>query len=186
MKLHIERQAEATFLGHYVYEVSLGLVGDIELQKLLRDARVERQNVLRKISNRSRMGERPRAADGHRSCSPLLSRRADGTTRVLRLGKEGTAHTPAATANVAYGVTSITIEPTRSNSNATVAYLSASDTALADADVNKTGFQVTLAAAANTIKVKVTAEAGDPNTDTYTVVVTRAMLTPAETEVLAS
>ena len=48
MKLHIERQAEATLLGHYVYEVSLGLVGDIELKKLLRDARIERQNVLSK------------------------------------------------------------------------------------------------------------------------------------------
>ena len=87
------------------------------------------------------------------------------------------------TANVAYGVTSITIEPTRSNSNATFAYLSASDTALVDADTNKTGFQVTLAAGANTIKVKVTAEAGGSSTETYTVVVTRAMLTPAETEV---
>ena len=85
------------------------------------------------------------------------------------------------TADVPYGVTSITIEPTKSHNNATVAYLNASDTALVDADTNKTGFQVTLAPGANTIKVKVTAEAGAAYTETYTVVVTRETSAPTVT-----
>ena len=85
------------------------------------------------------------------------------------------------TADVAYGVMSITIDPTTTNDNATVAYLNASDTALTDADLNKTGFQVTLAPGANTIKVKVTAEAGAAYTGTYTVVVTREASAPTVT-----
>ena len=77
------------------------------------------------------------------------------------------------TASVANDAAAVTVEPAQSDSNATVAYLNASDMALTDADLNKTGFQVALAAGANTIKVKVTAEDGN-TTNTYTVVVTRA------------
>ena len=77
------------------------------------------------------------------------------------------------TASVANDAAAVTVEPVQSDSNATVAYLNASDMALTDADLNKTGFQVALAEGANTIKVKVTAEDGN-TTDTYTVVVTRA------------
>ena len=62
-----------------------------------------------------------------------------------------------------------------------VLYLNAADTALADADTNKTGFQVTLDEGANTIKVKVTAQDGI-STETYTVVVTRAAAGCAQDE----
>ena len=51
---------------------------------------------------------------------------------------------------------------------------------LTDADLNKAGFQAALAAGANTIKVKVTAEDGI-TTDTYTAVVMRATSTDAPT-----
>ena len=81
--------------------------------------------------------------------------------------------TKSYTASVANDAAAVTVEPAQSDSNATVAYLNASDMALTDADLNKTGFQVALAEGANTIKVKVTAEDGN-TTDTYTVVVTRA------------
>ena len=94
--------------------------------------------------------------------------------------------TKSYTADVLNAVDEITVEPT-SDHNATFAYLNASDTALTDADTLKTGFQAALAAGANTIKVKVTAEDGN-STDTYTVVVTRRAVTttpsaPPEREV---
>ena len=76
-------------------------------------------------------------------------------------------------ADVENGVIATTVEPTSDN-NATLAYLDHSNAVRADADLNKTGFQVALAEGANTIKVKVTAEDGN-TTDTYIVVVTRAM-----------
>ena len=84
-------------------------------------------------------------------------------------------------ADVAYGVSSITLEPTKSDNDATVAYLDHLNAVRADADMNKTGFQVTLAPGANTIKVKVTAEAGAAYTETYTVVVTREASAPTVT-----
>ena len=83
--------------------------------------------------------------------------------------------TKSYTADVANDIDEITVEPT-SDHNATFAYLNASDTALTDTDTNKAGFQATLLPGANTIKVKVTAQDGNA-TDTYTVVVTRAMMT---------
>ena len=61
--------------------------------------------------------------------------------------------------------------PTKGQDDATVAFLDVSDDALTDADA-ATGFQVNLSVAANTIKVKVTAQDGN-TTQTYTVVVTR-------------
>ena len=83
--------------------------------------------------------------------------------------------TKSYTADVLNAVDEITVEPT-SDHNATFAYLNASDTVLTDADTLKTGFQAALAAGANTVKVKVTAEDGNI-TDTYTVVVTRRAVT---------
>ena len=82
------------------------------------------------------------------------------------------------TASVINSVDEITVLPTVNESNATVAYLNASDTALTDADLAKDDFQVALAAGANTVKVKVTAE--DEVTFTLTVVVTRAALVPGQ------
>ena len=93
--------------------------------------------------------------------------------------------TKSYTVTVANAVDEITVEPA-SDHNATFAYLNASDTVLTDADSLKTGFQAALAVGANTIKVKVTAEAGDSHTDTYTVVVTRRAMTttpPAPVEI---
>ena len=92
--------------------------------------------------------------------------------------------TKSYTADVLNAVDEITVEPA-SDHNATFAYLNASDTVLTDADMDTTGFQAALAAGANTIKVKVTAEDGNI-TDTYTVVVTRRAMTttpPAPAEI---
>ena len=84
--------------------------------------------------------------------------------------------TKAYTADVANDVAAVTVEPALSDSNATVAYLDASDTVLTDADTNTTGFQTALLVGETTIKVKVTA-ADDLTTETYTVVVTRTAAT---------
>ena len=81
--------------------------------------------------------------------------------------------TTSYTAIVGVGVDTITVEPTENDSNATVAYLDGSDTALTDTDVYKARFQAALAEGANTIKVKVTA-ADRSTIQTYTVTVTRA------------
>ena len=103
-----------------------------------------------------------------------LADAADGSA--IDLNETFAAATKSYTAGVANSIDEITVEPASDN-NATFAYLNASDTALTDTDTNKAGFQAALAEGANTIKVKVTAEAGDPHTDTYTVVVTRAAMT---------
>ena len=81
--------------------------------------------------------------------------------------------TTSYTASVDNDVDEITVEPTVNESNATVEYLDSTDTAITDANSGKTGQQVSLDVGANTIKVKVTAQ--DATTDTYTVVVTRAL-----------
>ena len=79
------------------------------------------------------------------------------------------------TAKVAANVSSITVTPTTGHTNATIEYLDRSDQTLGDADVSIDGQQVGLDPAANTIKVKVTAE--DTTTSrTYTIVVTRNRL----------
>ena len=103
-----------------------------------------------------------------------LENAADGSA--IDLNETFATGTKSYTADVLNAVDEITVEPT-SDHNATFAYLNASDTVLTDADTLKTGFQAALAAGANTVKVKVTAEAGDPHTDTYTVVVTRRAIT---------
>ena len=81
--------------------------------------------------------------------------------------------------SVGYAVDEVTVKPSKSDDNATVEYLDASDNALADADATERGQQAALAVGENTIKVKVTAE-DRPTTQTYTVTVTRAAeTTPA-------
>ena len=46
VEVQVERQAQPALLRHDVDEVRLGLVGDVELEELLGDARVERQHLL--------------------------------------------------------------------------------------------------------------------------------------------
>ena len=83
------------------------------------------------------------------------------------------------TASVAYGVSSLTVKPTKNEMNATVGYFDASDTDLDDADANTPDHQVNLEEGSNTLKVKVTADDGN-TTETYTVVVTRERPTVPE------
>ena len=82
--------------------------------------------------------------------------------------------TTSYTASVANSVDEVTIEPTVNESNATFEFLDSSDNVLTDADSVADKFQVDLSVGENTIKVKVTAEDGN-TTETYTVVVTRAV-----------
>ena len=96
---------------------------------------------------------------------------------VIDLNETFASGTKSYTADVASGVTSITVEATPTDSIATFAYLDASDTVLADADTNKTGFQVALAEGQNSIKVEVTAQDLD-STDIYAVVVNRNVKGP--------
>ena len=77
-------------------------------------------------------------------------------------------------ADVGNSVETITVTPATSDSDAAVAYLDGNDAEIEDADPVTGGHQVALAAGANTIKVKVTAEDGI-ETRTYTVTVTRAV-----------
>ena len=93
--------------------------------------------------------------------------------------------TESYTAAVVNAVDEISIIPTVNESNATVEYLDADDTALTDADTAEDDFQVDLDVCANTIKVKVTAE-DDSTIKTYTVVVTRAASTPASTALVSN
>ena len=77
-------------------------------------------------------------------------------------------------ASVANSVRRITVKPTTNNSYATVAYLDAFDSPLADADSAKAGRQVALSVGSNTVKVKVTAEDGN-TVRIYTIAVARAV-----------
>ena len=76
-------------------------------------------------------------------------------------------------ATVANSVDEVTVTPTTTDTNATVAYLNASDATLDDADTVKDDFQVALAVGDTVFKVQVTAE-DTTTTQTYTVTVTRA------------
>ena len=89
------------------------------------------------------------------------------------------------TAPVASSVDEITIAPTVNDSNAEYEIQDGTGTALTDADVNTTGFQVAFSEGANTIKVEVTAE-DDSTPETYTVVVTREMMTTTPTALALS
>ena len=97
-----------------------------------------------------------------------------GTDTAITLSPTFASATTSYTADVANGVSRITVAPTANDSGADCCgFLDDTDSALTDADTNTTGFQVDLTEGANTIKVKVTAEDGN-TTQTYTVVVTRA------------
>ena len=69
----------------------------------------------------------------------------------------------------------MTVTPTTRDDGASIEYLDASDTTLADADGAAAGFQLALAGGENVVKLKVTAENGT-STQTYTVTVTRAVM----------
>ena len=106
-----------------------------------------------------------------------LENAADSSS--ISLSPTFAAGTTSYTVSVANAVETITVKPTKGDSGATIAWLDASDTTLADADGVKAGHQVALDVGANTIKVKVTAE-DTTNTQTYTLTVTRAAA-PGET-----
>ena len=102
----------------------------------------------------------------------------DATLIGLTLGLDDTMEPAFASeetsyrARIQYEVSSITVTPTKSNANATVAYFDATDSELVDADTTMDGHQVDLIVGNTTIKVKVTAEDGVA-TRIYTVVVKR-------------
>ena len=111
---------------------------------------------------------------------PLESTDATLSALVVEDGASDLTLTPAFASDttsyavsVGYAVDEVTVKPSKSDDNATVEYLDASDNALADADATERGQQAALAVGENTIKVKVTAE-DRPTTQTYTVTVTRA------------
>ena len=82
------------------------------------------------------------------------------------------SETTSYTTTVENAVSSVTVTPTKSDEDATVAFLDASDQALTDADSGADGQQVDLSVGENTIKVRVTAE-DTTTTQTYAIVVTR-------------
>ncbi|MDE0368184.1 MAG: sulfatase-like hydrolase/transferase, partial [Gammaproteobacteria bacterium] len=98
---------------------------------------------------------------------------ADGDGNALSFNETFAPQTTSYTAGVANGVTRLTLTPTAADSNATVNYLAADETTLADDDGTTAALDTTLAVGTNTIKVKVTAEDG-VTTETYSVMVTRA------------
>ena len=98
---------------------------------------------------------------------------ADDDGNALSFNETFAPQTTSYTAGVANGVTRLTLTPTAADSNATVNYLAADDTTLADDDDATAALDTALAVGANTIKVQVTAEDG-VTTETYSVTVTRA------------
>ena len=107
-----------------------------------------------------------------------LATLSDLTLSVGTLDPEFDTDTDTYTASVLNSVTTLTVTPTTTGSNATVEYLDSSDNAITDTDSNTPGLQVALpmnlAATTHVIKVKVTAETGTPQaTKTYTLTVTK-------------
>ncbi|MDE0350594.1 MAG: sulfatase-like hydrolase/transferase [Gammaproteobacteria bacterium] len=97
----------------------------------------------------------------------------DGDGDAVSLNETFAPLTTSYTASVGYDVTGLTLSPTTGDSNATVTYLAADGTTLADDDADTTALDTTLAVGANAIQVKVTAEDG-VTTQTYSVTVQRA------------
>ena len=97
----------------------------------------------------------------------------DGSANEITLTPPFVTGTKSYTALVENSVSSITLTPTVNNANATVEYLDASDASITDTDTSTPALDAPLELLDNTFKVKVSAEAGGTNTDTYTVVVTR-------------
>ena len=109
----------------------------------------------------------------------------DNTGTAITLTPTFAPATTSYKASVANTVDEITIAPTVNDSNAEYEIQDSGGTALTDADLNTTGFQVALSEGANTIKVEVTAE-DDSTPETYTVVVTREMMTTTPTALALS
>ena len=132
--------------------------------------RLRHQTTITDSYRRSlRMAIRGSAVGGTASTDATLSALSLGTG--VTLSPTFASGTAAYTASVANSVDEVTVTPTTNHASATVAYLDASDAALADADTNAAGHQVTLAVGDTVIKVLVTAEDGT-STLTYTVTVT--------------
>ena len=123
-----------------------------------------------------KLSEAPAATDATLSALALVNN--NGAAIALTPGF--VTGTKSYTAMVAMGVSSITLTPAVNESNATVAYLNASDAAITDTDLNTPALDAPLVVGDNTFKVKVTAE-DTTTTDTYTVVVTRAASNTAAT-----
>ena len=116
--------------------------------------------------------ERTSDASIDATLSGLALENADDES-AISLNETFAAATTSYTASVANAVETITVTPTKSDSDASIAWLDGANATLADADDNEDGHQVALDVGANTIKVKVTAEDGS-TTQTYTITVTRA------------
>ena len=105
-----------------------------------------------------------------------LATLSDLTLSVGTLDPEFDTEEVTYTASVLNDVTTLTVTPTTTGSNATVEYLDNTDTAITDTDSTTPGLQVALAPnlaeTTHVIKVKVTAETGGA-TKTYTVTVTK-------------
>ena len=95
---------------------------------------------------------------------------ADGSAVTLRPAFSPTLL--AYTAAVDFRVEQVTVDPTRNQDGARIEYLDSGDAAIADADTETEGKQVSLERGENVVKVKVTAQ--DTSTDkTYTLTITR-------------
>ena len=106
----------------------------------------------------------------------------DGNGNGITLDPVFAPGTTSYTAAVVNRIDTVTVKPTVNESHATVAYFDGADVVIADADSNKDDQQVELVVGENTIKVTVTAQ--DTTTiETYTVTVTRASSTAAQTVV---
>ena len=105
------------------------------------------------------------------SLAALTLTDADGNA--LSFNETFAPRTMSYTADVGNDVTGLTLSPTTADASATLAYLTADGTTLADDDATTAALDTTLAVGANTLKVKVTAEDGI-TTQTYSVTVTRA------------
>ncbi|MXW19853.1 MAG: cadherin-like beta sandwich domain-containing protein, partial [Gammaproteobacteria bacterium] len=123
------------------------------------------------------------AASTDATLSALSLKDRDGDT--VALSPDFNAATTSYTASVPARTAWITIEATKNDDGAGVDYLDGAESELTDADAVKEGFQVDLAAGANTIKVKVTAE-DTVNTATYTAVVTQAAPTASADALLSN
>ena len=92
---------------------------------------------------------------------------------ILTLSPGFASGTETYAASAAYDIPAVTVTANKNQADATIAWLDASDAALADEDTTADGHQVALDVGDNTFKVKVTAE-DTTTTKTYTVTVTRA------------
>ena len=96
----------------------------------------------------------------------------DASDNAVALAPAFASGTTSYNAMVANSISRIKVEPTTSDSNASITYLDRSGVALADADTDTTVFDFALNTGRNVVKVKVSAQDG-ATIRTYTVTVTR-------------